>query len=359
MAGAFNLLIAAAWMASSGLVDATTSTSAVRERLVAEIARWTAFTKSNESASEDWKYMKEPLLKGLGEAEQALRSGRPLAALHRLQPLVTELGAFRYQLAQIDAGRKGAADLEQQWTQLGPAVLAPVATTDAQLPAAVQAVAETAEIQVRQYYQASPIYGRNTTPEAGLYYLGAAQGSREFAAFCRTLGPREGGRDPALRSLLVELDRLDREVLDAYEPPASIDKHPAFIRLGATMKLARELDAAGRRHGALYKYLESRMRLGQLTPAAAPESPEALKPLAESFAVRLSTADVDHSIGRLFLELALPGITGTPTPEQVETARVVLKLVLPRYFEALAPAPPAPTMVASRATVTLVRWPYT
>jgi hypothetical protein len=40
-------------------------------------------------------------------------------------------------------------------------------------------------------------------------------------------------------------------------------------------------------------------------------------------------------------------------------ASAIASDVLPRYFEALAPAGPQPAPLVPRATVTLVRWPFT
>jgi hypothetical protein len=42
-------------------------------------------------------------------------------------------------------------------------------------------------LRVRVYYDASREYGRSTTPDSGLFYLGSAQAERDFAAFARRL----------------------------------------------------------------------------------------------------------------------------------------------------------------------------
>jgi len=46
----------------------------------------------------------------------------------------------------------------------------------------VRALAEAAQPQVKVYYEASLDYGRSTTPESGLYYIGTAQAAREWVA---------------------------------------------------------------------------------------------------------------------------------------------------------------------------------
>ena len=74
-------------------------------------------------------------------------------------------------------------------------------------------------------------------------------------------------------------------------------------------------------------------------------------------AERLSAGDVDHSLGRLFLERAQEALAASPP--DVATAGPIAAHVLPRYFEALQPGRPEPPRPEPRLTVTLVRWPYT
>jgi hypothetical protein len=61
---------------------------------------------------------------------------------------------------------------------------------------------------------------------------------------------------------------------------------------------------------------------------------------------------VDPSLARLFLETAESEGAGP-------IASAIVADVLPRYFAALEPARALPPRPAPRATVTLVRWPYT
>jgi hypothetical protein len=73
---------------------------------------------------------------------------------------------------------------------------------------------------------------------------------------------------------------------------------------------------------------------------------------------RMASANVDHSLGRLLVEMVesdLATSPGTPTPN----ALALVTDVLPRYLAALEPArAPRPNPPAA-VTVTLVRWPYT
>ena len=150
---------------------------------------------------------------------------------------------------------------------MGKVLAAPISTRRGRTrwpgvrPAVARALAEAALLQVRAYYEAGLDYGRNTMARDGLFYVGAAQAQRDFVALAGTLLPPSPKPLPPLRSLAPELDRFEDALLAAYVPPASIDRHSDFIAASASLKEARELDAAGLRYGALYKYLQAAQRL--------------------------------------------------------------------------------------------------
>jgi hypothetical protein len=219
-------------------------------------------------------------------------------------------------------------------------------------------MAQAALPQVRIYYDASLEYGRSTTPDSGLYYLGAAQAARDFGALARKLSGGPALKPPPLRSLGPELDALEGELLAAYRPPLSIDKHPEFIGASSALKEARELDAAGLREGALLRYLQSVLRFASLRMSAPPAAP-ALAEALDQFQKRLLEPRLDHSLGRVFLEAAQSDLAEHVADGKAVTAAAVAGDVLPRYFAALQPARPQPPKAAARSTVTLVRWPYT
>ncbi|HEX7253998.1 MAG TPA: hypothetical protein VF376_14035, partial [Thermoanaerobaculia bacterium] len=265
---------------------------------------------------------------------------------------------------QKPAARQDGAAFEAEWTRVGKVLgrdLEPQAPKafESLSPAAVRALAEAAMPQVRVYYETSLEYGRNTMPQYGLLYLGVAQAQREFADFCRTLSfPSKGSRPPT-RAIGSELDRLEDSLLDAYRPPASIDKHSEFIAVSSGLKEARELDAAGLRDGALLKYLQTVQRLAMLRGTSAVPGSDALAQRLHELESRLGQSGADDSIGRIFLEaaqadLAHPAAGGTPA-----AAAAIAADVLPRYFDALSPARPEPRRPEPQVTVTLVRWPYT
>lgn len=325
-----------------------------KDPLAAEIERWSAAPG-----------------KPLAGAEDALRDGRRLLALQRVADARTNLAAAAYVRQRPASQRRDMAGFEAEWARMGSVLRDGLGRPSAAAlerfrPAAVRALAEAAIPQVRAYYDASLEYGRSTVPDSGLFYLGSAQAQSDLVAWLRELDEESSGEAPPLRSLGPELDALEGEVLAAYRPPASIDRHGEFITAGALLKEARELDAAGLRYGALLRYLEASLRSAMISgpPAPGPEpGPEALAARLREHERRLAAEDVDHSLGRMFLEAAqsnqenaAPGKSPRKNPV---LAVAVAEVVLPRYFAALGPERPLPSRIEPQVTVTLVRWPYT
>jgi hypothetical protein len=347
-------------LACCALASAASASSA-GDPLASEIERWTAFAKTHPATDEVWKQIKDGSETVLGRAAEALRAGRRLLALQRLAWAREQMLAATYMAERSAAQRRENADFEAEWRRMGTVLRAdlvqPAADTLADVrPAAVRALAEAALPQVGVYYEASLEYGRNTMPDSGFYYLGAAQAQRDFIAFARSLGEGASGTPLALRALGPELELLETEMLAAYRPPLSIEEHPQFIGASSMLKEARELDTAGLRHGALLRYLQAAARFAPLR--AAPPAMEAAALAAElgRLASRLAAGGVDHSVGRLFLETAQ---AEAATESGAANAAAIVRDVLPRYFAALEPAAPPPPRAPARATVTLVRWPYT
>jgi hypothetical protein len=342
-------------------VSTSSAGRAATDPVAAEIERWTAFVKTHRASDEIWKQVKEGSETTLQRAADALRRGRRLLALQRLAYARADLLAAVYMGERPAEQRKDGAAFEAEWARmrtvladaLSPA--APDALAGVE-PAAVRALAEAALPQVRVFCDASLDYGRNTMPDSGLYYLGSAQAQRDFVTFTRRLSEPSPLPAPPLRPLAAEIEALQAEMLALYRPPVSIDKHPQFIAASSLLKEARELDAASLRHGALFRYLMAAYRFAPLrtTPPAlgAGELAEELARLQ----ARLSPGSVDHSLGRLFLELAQ---AEAESPTGAANAAAVALDVLPRYFAALQPAPPRSPPAPPLIHITLVRWPYT
>jgi hypothetical protein len=334
-----------------------------KDPLAGEIARRETFLRTNPATDELWSQIKNVCEPAMARTEAALKDGRRLLALVRLASVQANLAAAAHAQRYSAAQNKDEAAFEAEWTRIGSTLgdeLGPPSpgALEGVQPAAVRAVGEAALPQVRVYYEASLDYARSTGPQYGLFYIGAAQAARELAAFCRTLSTPLELRSPPLRSLDVELDELEGELLSAYRPPASIDHHPDFIRASALLKEARELDAAGLRYGALLRYLQAAQRTAELRAGAAPPDLARVASRLAELGKRLSSGGIDNSLGRLFVESAEDDLAGT-TPDRGTTAAAVVDDVLPRYFAALEPASPRPPRPEPQATVTLVRWPYT
>jgi hypothetical protein len=258
------------------------------------------------------------------------------------------------------------AAFEAEWAKLGKE-LAPDLKTPSPgalagvTPAAVRAVGEAALPQVRTFYDASLEYGHNTMADAGFFYLASARSQKDFVAFCRSLSrPAPGGeKDPALRSIAGEIDALEDDLLALYRPPASIDKHGAFITASATLKEAKELDGWGLRYGALLRYLQAALRIDALRSPAPSSEGAALQARLDGLGKKLDASGRDDSIARIFLESAQGDVAHLEPGKKPEAAAAVAEDVLPRYLAALEPSKARPARPPAAVTVTLVRWPYT
>jgi hypothetical protein len=309
-----------------------------RGPLAAEVARWSAFLRTHAATDDLWKEIRKGSEPALARAQKALDEGRPLLALLRFAPAHEGLAAAAY-LGDRTADQRGdAAAFEAEWKRMGGVLrehLGPPSPNalDAVRPALLRGLGETALPQVRIYYEASLDYGRSTTPDSGLYYLGAAQAARDWATLARRLSTPTAPAAPALRSLAGELEALEGEMLAAYRPPLSIDKHREFIGASSALKEARELEAAGLRHGALLRYLQAALRFGSLRTEAPPSGAVLSRRLA-GLEARFG-GGTDHSLGRVFVEAARSDLAEHPEDGAAVTAAAVVNGVLPRYFAAL------------------------
>lgn len=293
----------------------------------------------------------------LDRARSDLAAGRRAAALHRLAAVSGNLAGLRHVLALGEA-QLTEATLEREWKVSAAALDAPASY--AQLtPALVRAEAEATRPQARAYHEGSLEYGRNTDPASGHFYLGAARGQLEFAEQCRAFAEPSTRRSPAIRSIKPELDALQHELMSAYLPPRSVERHGEFIGASSALKEARALDASGASYGALLRYLTALARSAPLldTTRALADS-AALAHAIDGFQQRLADPAVDHSIGQLFLELAQSEVAATPGG-MPRLAVSIATRSLPGYFAAVGPAPVAAAARNADVTVTLVRWPFT
>jgi hypothetical protein len=352
----------------------TRAASPPADPLAAEIGRWSRYLATHQAPASDeyWPQITAAAAPVMAAAEKALADGHRLLALQRLAAVWPLLAGTVYTSEHTGPERKDEAAFEAEWKRMGRELggdLGPVspADFDAFRPAAVRALVETARLQIRGCYDASRDYGLTTDLDSGLMYIGNARAQRDFVAFSRTVSFPTSGAPPRLRPLAHELDDLETRLLAAYRPPASIDRHGDFIAANSTLNEARQLDAAGLRHGALLRYLDAAFRTAPLLPPAAADP----APLADRIAAlekQLASGDTDHSIGRIYLERAQADLAAsTPPassaanapPARATQAETIVADVLPRYFAALRSATPRAVPPAPAVTVTLVRWPYT
>jgi len=357
------LALATVLLAGTPFPSGRARADAVGDRLAAEIARWSAYLRDNTSRDAMWTDVKGAVETPLARAAQALGEDRRLLALLRLAPARENLLASQYLLSRPAAERKDDAAFEAEWkrvgTLLGDALRPPSPSAlEGVAPAAVRAIGEVALPQARVFYDASLDYGRSTMPDAGLFYLGSAQAARDTVELSRSLSKSASLRAPGLRDLAPEIDALRVELLSLYRPPASIDEHREFITTSALLKEARELDSAALRYGALLRYLQAAQRYAALKPPA-PADPASIRAGLAEAEGRFGADGVDHTIGRLFVEAAHSDLAAATTASPPAVAAAVASDVLPRYFAALEAPKPRATPPAPRATVTLVRWPYT
>jgi hypothetical protein len=331
--------------------------------LETDIVRWTTYVKDHPETTETWAQIKLASEPTLTRAADALREGHRFLALSRLMAVYPNLGSATFMdafsneelqdtTAFRDAWQRHATILREELRPVMPGRLEGIT------PAAARAVAEVALLQVREYYIASADFERATDPTSGFFYLGYACAQRDLTAFCRTWAG-QSGKAPALRGLQTEIDALEDEVLRAYRPPASIERHSEFILAGSFLKEARELTASGLHHGALLRYLQAALRFDPIREHPGSRSTAELRGRLDELRPRLSVPGEDHTIARIFLELAESELAASPPDSATPFAVAAVTDVLPRYLAALGAAPEAPHRPAPRVTVTLVRWPYT
>ena len=341
---------------------------AASDPLTTEIERWRAFLRDDRTAGvELLASLKTDIEPAMVGTEKALREGLTLLAFHRLAAVQGQLAAAAYLALRPATQRKDPMEFEKEWSRMGSELRTDLAAApspaalDGVRPAAVRAAGEAALSQVRVSTRRAWNTGATRCPRPGSTTSARpwrSGSSPPSAVRCRL--PRRWRRRGCAR-LSGELDALEGELLVAYRPPASIDRHREFIAASAAIKEARELDAAGLRYGALLSL--SRGACCALPCArATPRSGGARRwrgSCGDAEPAR-PRRGVDHSIGRVSSSRRAEADLDAGSAGDPPWRSAIVADVLPRYFAALEPAPPPPGAAASAAvTVTLVRWPYT
>lgn len=306
-------------------------TTALAERVVPQEQRQAAITR-------------------LTRAKFAADAGRLHLALYELE------GAFVMAHAHAFATEKAAVKTDEEFAAIWKGAREPRAQTNARgdSPSLVTAMAASAARRAPTTYRAALPYGQDAGVAAGLYYLGEAQALASFGDFARGLPWKREGSATPIRSIQPELDAFDAEVTKAYENMTPAE-HSTYIVVSVLLKRAKTFSDTGDHAGALFEYLLARLRFWPLRKTSATSADDAALGNARA---RLA-ADVDHSIARVFVEMAETALT-TDDASQRRNAGVIVADVLPAYHAALTRASREATSAATPVvTVTLVRWPFT
>ena len=185
-----------------------------------------------------------------------------------------------------------------------------------------------------------------------LYYIGAAVAQKQApsAVRCppRGTGRAHGGRSGSSTRSRRAAPRLSASGL--HRPSRPVHRRHAAI------KEARELEVAGLRYGALYRYLEAVLRVAVARAVTPPPAVEDLRARLHEFDLRLAAGGRDHSIARVYLESAQANLEAATGSDPAISGAIVAD-VLPRYFiPSTLRRHGAPRAHGHR---TLVRWPYT
>ena len=225
----------------------------------AEIERLQQSLKENPIQSTDLADLTKRIEERLKEAESARAAGRLYLGLENLGQAEDYFQAVRTIEAKADAIKDNLPAFEAEWgkASLEYAVLDKQARQRdwGRFPAAVRALSESAQGRTIPLLEGSRGFATATKPQDGLAYLGEAKGEAAYASFLYGLSVTRKGTLFPLRSVLPELEALQEKTNAAFQPPRSIDMHPRFINLNATIKFARELDSSKSYAGALYQYL--------------------------------------------------------------------------------------------------------
>ena len=341
--------------------DAATQTKA-------EIQRLQQSLKDQPIAIPDIPDLSSDIEGNLTGAASALAAGRLYLSLEGLGRAEDNLHGARMLEEKADVIKDSLPAFESEWKKASVQLTALNESARGKdwshTTAGVRAISEAAQVRAIPLLEGGRGFATATKPKDGLFYVGQAQGEAAFAEFVSRLNaPRKAAPAP-LRSLLPELEALQEKTNAAFQPPRSIDMHPRFIALNATIKAARELDSSKAYAGALYQYLEAVRHYGMLDPAmpVAARQASLRTALAEELK-KVSASKRDDSIAQIFLERAAGWLNKpegvAPSPDEWRATQIVLQQVLPAYYAALKPAAPLQQRAARTATLTLVRWPYT
>ncbi len=289
----------------------------VGDQIAVQIDQLRQQTDLDKSGENWWRKTKEKGLARLTDVETALASGHLYLSLQELRrgwvnvmtPTHLDHRKTIYD-PERDSENQGVAAFQREWEKLGERLKAKqkllVDVSEVSLPSAVKALAQVSRFLSDRHYTGGGFYGMRFRISPGLYYIGMSEPDLDFAIYCQGLEFDDGSASLTLRSMEPELAILEGALIDRNRELEDKDPegHVPYNVVNSTLKTARELDQKGLLYGAFYKYLEAHLRFGELVRASPDTS--AVAPLLEAYELakaRLSSSEIDQSIGQLYLQI--------------------------------------------------------
>ena len=301
----------------------------------------------------------------LERAATLMEAGHWLAGL---RPLVqVQLSMDQSAFVRSGASIQGLDDLVSASAQLLRGIRELPSPLEARLsrPAELQALLEENHARAEVYAIAAPEQGREASLRAGIFYLAQGRAHAAMAQWLLGLAASQPAHPmTVIPGLEAYFGRLERELLEVYQPPLSKTLHSSFIQISANLKFGNELRARGFQFAALHAALEVARGMNQLPtgtgerPRSTPEEVAAslLRVQAQLELLVSDTSMADH-YAQLAQHLLDPG-RSNPSLAQALVGRVLLDyLSCMESKDALAM--PAAASTETEVTITLVRWPFT
>lgn len=270
------------------------------------------------------------------DLEKDLSANRLFSSLYKLQNLWLGVESSSYNEKKSLVVQDKLPLLEVEWKKMGDELngkekrFLPAAIN--KLPAIARAIIQASRHRSKPLYQSSILYGKNTNPNQGLYYIGNAQANIDLALFTQSLRFQTKKINLKFVSFDKELTQLEREIIESYRTSAP-EQQTTYNAINAALKLSQELNERGWFEGALLKYLDvvSAFNLLRKLPANSSEIPTLKTDLSEKL-TELKKSNFDHSIGIAYLEIA-EGILAKEAIGETELKRVkiILEEILPKY----------------------------
>src|SRR3974390_3213661 len=278
---------------------------------------------------------------GLKEVVREQSAGRLYVSLEKLGQMTDFLYGVRAAADKEDAVKSGFPAYEAEWEKVSLSITASNRQAREKdwerHSAAVRAFSETSQNMSMPLLEGARGFAISMQPKDGLFNLGQAQGQAEFASFCSKLNLSRKGKPYPLRSVMPELQILQKKANAAFQPPRSVDLHTLFMSLNSALKQGQELDARRSYAGALFQYLHAVGYYGMLN--VQPPDPLQLSALKSALATarrKLDASERDESIAEFFVEKGESHVApldgSAPTTDDWKIAKVVVEQVLPAYF---------------------------